>query len=73
MPQNFDDRSSARGQGPTKDPSSFAKVAKGGGKDVGGRANLRAEGAWKTAERKTPTVPSAKGGIAHQSFKDHTV
>ena len=74
MHQNFEDRSSARGQGPTKDLSDFGTVAKGSGKDVGGRANLRAEGKWITADGGRPVKnPGTSGGIAKQTFKDHTV
>lgn len=61
MPQSFEDRSSARGQGPTRAPSSFAKVAPSGGPSVGGTANLRAHAKVLTAA-KTPVVRPAPEG-----------
>lgn len=71
MPARFDDRSSARGQPPTRDPSSFAKVAKGGGKDVGGRENTRADFLQKTAERKGFVTGKNPGGP--KRFSDKSV
>ena len=74
MPQSFDDRSSARGQPPTKAPSDFASVAKGGGKDAGGRENTRAGFQWKMGPKPGPVGSNGmKTGSLGQSFTDNKV
>jgi len=74
MPQSFDDRSSARGQPPTKAPSDFAKIVKGGGKDAGGRANTRADFQWKMGPKPGPVkTGGTKSGFGAASFTDNKV
>ena len=74
MPQSFDDRSSALGQLPTSDPSHFASVAKGGGKDAGGRENTRAGFQWKMGPKPGPvSTGGTKGGFGAQKFTDNKV
>lgn len=72
--QEFNDTNSAVHQPPTQDPSSFGKPDMGGGSDIGGTANLRADfkATGPTVEAAAKPGPS-KAALQGDSFTDSTV